>query len=106
MVRKHCIDEAPYNPDTLLINCDNPKCKGWLHAECIEKAAIRNAYRQHIKPDHPLDANVPENTLSAEIKIQPGGKHGSRIIVTDLRSEKGQKWEEDLSCLLCHEKID
>ncbi|OCK77517.1 hypothetical protein K432DRAFT_304029 [Lepidopterella palustris CBS 459.81] len=41
---KHCIDQVPCNPDRLLIQCSNPKCKKWLHAVCIESAAVKEAY--------------------------------------------------------------
>ncbi|KAF2187705.1 hypothetical protein K469DRAFT_569180, partial [Zopfia rhizophila CBS 207.26] len=42
---KHCIDETPCNPDRLLIQCS--RCDRWLHGACVEKDAVRNAYKSH-----------------------------------------------------------
>ncbi|KAF1989591.1 hypothetical protein K402DRAFT_258286 [Aulographum hederae CBS 113979] len=46
-LRTHCICDQPYNPDPgrILLNCANNDCKKWLHGECIEKDAIKRAYK-------------------------------------------------------------
>ncbi|ORY19438.1 hypothetical protein BCR34DRAFT_595405 [Clohesyomyces aquaticus] len=42
---KHCIDNTPFNPDQILIQCSH--CEIWLHGPCIEEQAIRDAYQSH-----------------------------------------------------------
>lgn len=62
------------NPDKLLIKCPNQECKTWLHAECIEREAVKTAYR---------DAGIPypgdeDESTSAPSKGSQKGKSKSK----------------------------
>jgi len=42
-LRKICVDDAPQNPDELIVQCSDVKCRKWLHVRCIAKQALQRA---------------------------------------------------------------
>ncbi|KAF2772105.1 hypothetical protein EJ03DRAFT_267548 [Teratosphaeria nubilosa] len=42
-LRHLCIDDAPQNPDEMIIQCKNPACEKWLHVTCIAEDALDRA---------------------------------------------------------------
>lgn len=36
-----CIDNTPINPDEMIIQCSNAKCRKWLHVNCIAEQAVK-----------------------------------------------------------------
>ena len=42
-LRKICVDNAPVNPDELILCCGNQECKKWQHIKCIAEAAVQDA---------------------------------------------------------------
>ncbi|KAK7725960.1 hypothetical protein SLS57_003549 [Botryosphaeria dothidea] len=131
-LRQHCIDEAPFNPDTLLVHCDS--CGLWLHGECLEHEAIRQAHAENKLPEPILvpasqksaatsqaEANGNASSLhksemgkeldkidpvfKAEVKTGEGEK--SRIILKDTREEhEGEEMEKEIHCLKCKALIE
>lgn len=39
-LRKICVDEAPQNPDELIVQCSNSDCRKWMHVRCIAQKAL------------------------------------------------------------------
>lgn len=42
-LRKICVDEAPQNPDELIVQCSSAGCRKWLHVRCIAEQALQRA---------------------------------------------------------------
>jgi hypothetical protein len=42
-LRKICIDDAPQNPDELIVQCSNSDCRKWMHVRCIAEKALHRA---------------------------------------------------------------
>lgn len=42
-LRKICVDDAPQNPDELIVQCSNGGCRKWLHVRCIAEQALQRA---------------------------------------------------------------
>lgn len=42
-LRKICVDEAPQNPDELIVQCSSASCRKWLHVRCIAEQALQRA---------------------------------------------------------------
>lgn len=85
-LRKHCIDEAPFNPDTLLIHCD--ACGLWLHSECLEHEAIRQAHEENKLPEPIL---VPASQRSATMSQTTPNGHVSHTSDIDVKTEESER---------------
>jgi hypothetical protein len=46
-LRKICIDDAPQNPDELIVQCSNSDCRKWMHVRCIAEKAVQRAGTYH-----------------------------------------------------------
>ncbi|KAH7025381.1 hypothetical protein B0J12DRAFT_585311 [Macrophomina phaseolina] len=131
-LRKHCIDEAPFNPDTLLVHCDS--CGLWLHGECLEHEAIRQVHAENNLPEpilipasqksaamSQIEANGNASALHiSEVKkeldkaepaftaeIKTGADEKSRIILEDTREgHEGERMEKKVHCLKCSALIE
>ncbi|KAF1946362.1 hypothetical protein EJ02DRAFT_430956 [Clathrospora elynae] len=116
-LKKHCIDREPCNPDKPLVQC--PSCSGWLHAHCLEKRAVKEAYEHHKgtqskapkKKDRPSkgetngDDSAAASTFNAELSTPDTGS--TRLTVTDKRKgQKNHNWDVDVTCLLCAHVIE
>ena len=42
-LRKICVDDAPQNPDELIVQCSSGDCRKWLHVRCIAEQAHQRA---------------------------------------------------------------
>ncbi|GAB7363533.1 hypothetical protein MBLNU230_g3801t1 [Neophaeotheca triangularis] len=42
-LRHVCVDDAPQNPDGMIIQCSSAKCRKWLHLVCIAEDAVKTA---------------------------------------------------------------
>lgn len=42
-LREICVDEAPQNPDEMILQCANEECRKWLHLKCIAEDAVQRA---------------------------------------------------------------
>lgn len=38
-----CIEDAPHNPDDMIVQCDQDHCKRWMHVKCIARDAAQRA---------------------------------------------------------------
>ncbi|KAF2088314.1 hypothetical protein K490DRAFT_56318 [Saccharata proteae CBS 121410] len=123
-ITTHCIDEKPFNPDTMLIHC--PTCNNWLHGPCIEAQAVTRAYEAHgiatptsstpdpstaapasaakrdkkkeIKPTvDPEEDEQPEPLFSAQVRSTDGDK--TMICLTDRRGDQPKMSEQPVHCL-------
>ncbi|KAK4993259.1 hypothetical protein LTR50_000557 [Elasticomyces elasticus] len=132
---KHCIDNAPHNPDELLLQCsDTVNCRKWLHMRCIVENAAERAYKKYVRDEPtavaeeeeeeggggvdgkkkgPRNSNgVPRLKASEafDVNVQVPSREGegrSTITISDRRpGRKGRKWVEDVKCLFCGIPID
>jgi hypothetical protein len=46
-LRKICVDDAPQNPDELIVQCSNSECRKWMHVRCIAEKAVQRAGTYH-----------------------------------------------------------
>ncbi|KAI9769343.1 MAG: hypothetical protein M1840_004044 [Geoglossum simile] len=113
-VREHCICRRSHNPDSLMIGCNNPDCKKWLHEECIAEDVLRKTYQRLVLKEEVTEATVPPNVRSSsgangtknpwdglfQAKIKNKDKI-ARAIIADLREDdgetKGEAKEDDSS---------
>lgn len=119
----HCIDRKEFNPNDLLIQCDN--CKGWLHNQCIEQAAIKKIYEDNNleypefttttneelrKPRHNVGTASPSDPdeLIFGAKVTSGELGTVVLTVTDFRTGGSPTSEDalDIICLLCGQPVD
>lgn len=42
-LRKICVDNAPVNPDEMILQCGKEDCRKWQHLRCIAEAAAQQA---------------------------------------------------------------
>ncbi|PVI08146.1 hypothetical protein DM02DRAFT_154280 [Periconia macrospinosa] len=111
---KHCIDKAPWNPDEPLIQCAS--CQQWLHASCIEKAAVEKAYKSH-NLAHPGEKArgkkgakktmvKPPSAFEAHVVVGLDGR--THMSLTDKRAGPTQNTttEETVHCLFCGAAVD
>ncbi|KAK0654469.1 Chromatin remodeling protein EBS [Lasiodiplodia hormozganensis] len=131
-LRKHCIDEAPFNPDSLLVHCDT--CGLWLHSECLEIEAVKQAhakkglpepnllptYQQsahftqaaengdgstHPKVDAQAKTELVEPAFLAEVKTDLDGK--SYVLLKGTgEGQEGEELKEEIRCLKCNALIE
>ncbi|OJD28849.1 ebs-bah-phd domain-containing protein [Diplodia corticola] len=129
-LRKHCIDDAPFNPDSVLVHCDS--CNIWLHAECLEMEAVKQAHADKGLPEPtPLPSPQPEPctqaaengvvkseveneevkaedvapVFEAEVKTEPDGK--SYILLKGIGGgHVGEEFEKAIYCLKCRALIE
>lgn len=62
------MDNAPQNPDELILQCSNAECRKWLHVKCIAEDAVRTA----------AEAVHGERQLKGSAKKAPKTKAASR----------------------------
>lgn len=110
----HCVDNAPCNPDQLLIQCSS--CSKWLHGPCIEKAALHEAYESFdltypeedtaAKDESPKRKRKAPLALLATINSTLSGK--TRLTITDRRLglKKRKTWDVPIKCLFCEATIE
>lgn len=52
-LRKICVDDAPQNPDEMILQCGNKECRRWQHVKCIAEAAVEAAGKpSSVELDH------------------------------------------------------
>lgn len=118
----HCIDQKEFNPNDLLIHCEN--CKAWLHNRCIEQAAVKKVYQDNNlqypenmttitkgsrKSNGNNDTLRPRSkALVFEARITTGDSNTVILTVTDLRSTRNiTTWNAPaITCLVCDKPID
>jgi hypothetical protein len=67
-LRKICIDDAPQNPDELIVQCSNGDCREWMHVRCVAEKALQRAreYTSFVRPrsiaDHCPSSRRPSCT--------------------------------------------
>ncbi|CAN9306445.1 unnamed protein product [Alternaria alternata] len=110
----YCIDKQPSNPDELLVQC--PHCSEWLHAGCLKERALQDlSAKQVASPPKPkkrgrpskgeLASSQSEAIHTFEAKIKGGSK--TRLTIMEKHEGKTkQKWDVDISCLMCGEIIE
>jgi hypothetical protein len=51
-LRKICVDDAPQNPDELIVQCSDGDCRKWMHVRCIAEKALQQAreYSSLVRP--------------------------------------------------------
>lgn len=124
-LRKICIDNAPQNPDEMILQCANRDCRKWLHVKCIAERAVQEAAEdtpsaKKQKKARPKDlsigssssalAKAEKDSFVAEVFLKdlPDGKEhaaakASEIVVT---SSKGEQSSQDVCCLFCGTEIE
>ncbi|KAF2013523.1 hypothetical protein BU24DRAFT_493985 [Aaosphaeria arxii CBS 175.79] len=127
---RHCIDKRECNPDEMLIQCDS--CLGWLHASCLEQAAVKEAYSSNdLEPpvvenkdaatkrrgrpkrngvkraSSTASSQAPvEQLFSAELTTSQ--ENSLSLTVTDHREgHTGETWQTSpIICLLCAANVE
>lgn len=129
-LRLMCRDQTPQNPDEVIIQCGNAKCRSWLHAKCIAEDALERAIEAQapvgkkrksagstqknggprqpkMSPSATAMAASKDGSLMAEFFIadlpadRPADK--TEIVITDAA---GETRSEEMKCLLCSETLD
>ncbi|KAF8543399.1 hypothetical protein BDD12DRAFT_802016 [Trichophaea hybrida] len=89
-IRQHCRCHKYYNPDHLMVGCPNPRCKTWLHEQCILDDIKRKVLERGGGPPTelptPADGTATESEDSVESSIavakappkRKGGAKGSK----------------------------
>lgn len=56
-LRRHCICNEYYNPDTIMLKCNNTECGLWLHEQCLIKDVLEKTYKRLVTEgkEVPLD---------------------------------------------------
>lgn len=126
------MDEAPHNPDELILQCSEKDCRKWLHVKCIaEDAVTRAAKDASLKRKKPMKASKKQNShtttteepdprsqasavkddFSADVLVKGLPEHSddsaaskSEIIITNAAD--GSKNSEEVRCLVCRTIID
>jgi len=94
-LRKICVDEAPQNPDELIVQCSSAGCRKWLHVRCIAEQALQRASEsiksnlsacKSIMSDHlPVDDQAaPKRSSKAQRKKSMSRKSVSKPNVTPV----------------------
>lgn len=52
-LRKICVDDAPVNPDEMILQCGKDGCKKWQHIKCIAEAAVKQSGASRLPPSPP-----------------------------------------------------
>ncbi|KAK0361623.1 hypothetical protein LTR91_022721 [Friedmanniomyces endolithicus] len=128
-LRKFCRDRKPQNPDEMILQCESPKCRKWMHVDCIVKDAVQRANRGtaregkavkikkrasvasvSLDPTPPATAMAQEGAYTAEFLVRgsPNGPDDTpsevtQIVVTDA---EGEQRTEHVTCLFCREPIE
>lgn len=58
-LRRICVDDAPQNPDELIVQCSNGECRKWMHVRCIAKNALERA-----SSSNPASSNQSQSQLT------------------------------------------
>ena len=94
----HCIENAPCNPDKLLVQCDN--CQKWLHGICLEQAAVREAYKKHgitypgeetEEEKKSADKSVPPKTPAKPLRSSRKSTNEATINTTPAKPARAKK---------------
>ncbi|KAH9826738.1 hypothetical protein Tdes44962_MAKER09964 [Teratosphaeria destructans] len=91
-LRHLCIDDAPQNPDEMIIQCKNPACEKWLHVTCIAEDALDRAL-QDMDGDE-IQAKVKRKSIAGSGKKRgkntPGDDQAGTLIapVVTLRKHR------------------
>lgn len=66
-LRKICIDDAPQNPDELIVQCSNGDCRKWMHVRCIAEKALQRARKHNslTRRNSPSDHYLPVDDQAA-----------------------------------------
>lgn len=132
-LRLICVDEAPQNPDEIILQCPDPDCRKWLHVKCIAEDAVARANNDlpargkrkstgptpkkrstltdpSISPNSAAQAIALNGLVTAEVFIRglPDGpdEHPAENTEIVLTSEDGEKRSESICCLFCHTAIE
>lgn len=57
-LRKICVDDAPQNPDELIVQCSNGDCRKWMHVRCIAERAVQRARELAMVSSQVSKANI------------------------------------------------
>ncbi|KAH7408139.1 hypothetical protein DE146DRAFT_606612 [Phaeosphaeria sp. MPI-PUGE-AT-0046c] len=114
-IRKICVDRAPCNPDEPLVQC--PSCLVWLHAQCLEDRAVRDAAGTHSlqtkmsatrgkkKRGRPSSSSEPPPFTAYLSTLGESGT--TYLTVTDHRpGESKRRFNVDIKCLKCNAVIE
>lgn len=99
-----CYDRKPCNPDKT-IQCGN--CGGWLHEDCVEEAAVRNAYETH-NEEYPETNTKSQARGKAKIfRAKLRKKEPRTVVIHDNRKGSRKKtYEVPVECLTCGQVVD
>lgn len=70
-LRKICIDDAPVNPDEMILQCPSKECRKWQHIRCMATEAAQQAGPHSLVPiqhpstrSHPADSDADTSSSS------------------------------------------
>lgn len=125
-MRRQCVCSGFTNPDKLLVKCANAACGRWLHEDCIKDDALKKTYIRRVgeiadeeqstetkkkgrKSGTPRKvAPAPpiwKGKFEAKIESKEEEDTAGKLIITDVRDDEPESWEEDMQCLACHEPL-
>ncbi|KAG9246669.1 hypothetical protein BJ878DRAFT_416463 [Calycina marina] len=113
-IREHCICRGHFNPEVVMEICDNPKCRIWLHDDCIIDSVLRKAWQKNVEQigeeangSQRRKTNIRpwKNKLTGKVKTENGH---TTVTITDVRKDgkKRAPWDEKIECLKCGEVMD
>jgi hypothetical protein len=133
-LRLICTDEAPQNPDEMILQCSNPECGKWLHVKCIAEDAVAKAgegdgsskprkksssptKKRKSKTDDPqigpsskAQAKASMGAITAEVIVAgvPDGPDEEPAEKTEIiiTDENGEQKSEPVACLFCKQTIE
>ncbi|CAI6277388.1 unnamed protein product [Periconia digitata] len=107
---KHCIDNTPWNPDEPLVQCGS--CHNWLHASCLQDAAVRKLYKEHNlaypEPTKGKGAKNAQPAAAFQAQVEVTESSLTYMNITDKRvgPTKDVTTKTPIYCLLCNAPVD
>lgn len=127
-LRLICHDQAPQNPDEMILQCSNKDCRKWMHLKCIAEdardrasadeepsvkkrksvgSAKRKGRGKDVKMSSGASAFAQNDTVSAEVFVADSPKDDpattTEIVITGADEEKRS---EIVRCLICGEAVE
>lgn len=71
------MDNAPVNPDEMILQCPNQECRKWQHIKCIAEAAAKTG-GVYLPTHYPAYSKPNTDILAAEAHIATASKRSAK----------------------------
>jgi len=92
-----CVDNAPQNPDEMIIQCSHEDCRKWLHMKCIAERAVQEAAgditaakKKTNKKKNSRSVSASTDTTSSAVATAAQGSSTVEVFVKGLPVDPGK----------------